>query len=135
MSYLGFFYRFTVSYIIVMALIGTVVGLLEFEMAGSLNTAVLAGIYYLWFYNYSNKNSRIVRGSEKWTLILLSLIGDIITNLILVTPAIILESVPIKFIVYGELIIIPLHTLLFFAMASVVKRQMLKQRPELSKIY
>jgi hypothetical protein len=133
MSILGFFARFSITYTLVMAAVGVVVGLLEIENATSLNTPILLGITYWCFYSYSNKNARIIEGGEKWKLIFSALAGDILATVLLGTPTMLANEVPVRFLFIGMAIVIPLHFLMFMAVNFGVKKQMLKQRPELAK--
>ncbi|WDE02500.1 ABZJ_00895 family protein [Thalassomonas actiniarum] len=133
MSILGFFTRFTIVYTLVMAATGITMGLLEVEKADSLNTPILMAIAYWFFYSYSNKNSRVIEGSEKWKLIFSALAGDVLASLLLGIPAMLANEVPVKFLLVGMAVIIPLHLLLFIAVNFGVKKQIVKQRPELAQ--
>ena len=133
MSTLGFFLRFTISYTLIMAAAGVTTGLLGFENASSLNTPILLGISYWCFYSYSSKNSRIIESAEKWKLVFLALAGDIITSILLGIPTMLANEVPIKFLFVGMAVIIPLHLLLFLGISYGVKKQIMKQRPELEQ--
>ncbi len=132
MSIFGFFMRFTIIYMLVMAATGIVMGILEVGNASNLNTPILLGISYWCFYSYTNKNSRIIEGNEKWKLIFLALAGDAFVSILLVTPTLIAADVPIKYMYIGLAVIIPFHLLLLMAVNYGVKKQILKQRPELS---
>ena len=133
MSILGFFVRFSITYTLIMAVTGVVVGLLEIDNATSLNTPILLGITYWCFYSYSNKNARIIDGGEKWKLIFSALAGDVLTSILLGIPTMLANEVPVKFLFVGMAIVIPLHFLMFIAVNFGVKKQMLKQRPELAQ--
>lgn len=73
MSILRFFVYFTVTYTLAMAALGVVSGIAGIENASSMNIPVLLVIAFWAFYSYSNKNARIVAGSEKWKLIFVAL--------------------------------------------------------------
>ncbi len=133
MSILGFFARFTVVYTLIMAAVGIMTGLLDIENASSLNTPILLGISYWCFYSYSNKNSRIIEGGEKWKLVFSAIAGDILASILLGAPTMLANEIPIKFLFVGMLVIIPLHMLLFIAINYGVKKQIIKQRPELAE--
>lgn len=133
MTKFGFFTRFTLAYIVTMAIAGISMSLLGFEKTSSLNTPILLGISYWVFYSYMNKNERIAEGGEKWSLVFLALIGEIITTILLGIPTLLANEVPIKFLFIGLSIVIPLHLLLLVAVNYGVKKMMLKQRPELAK--
>ncbi|WP_281558113.1 ABZJ_00895 family protein [Thalassomonas sp. RHCl1] len=133
MSILGFFTRFTIVYTLVMAATGITMGLLEVEKADSLNTPILMAIAYWFFYSYSNKNARVIEGSEKWKLIFSALAGDVLASLLLGIPTMLASEVPVKFLFVGLAVIIPLHLLLFLAVNFGVKKQIVKQRPELAQ--
>lgn len=123
MSILGFFIRFTVSYTLIMAAAGVSMGLLGVEKASVLNTPILIGISYWCFYAYSKSNSKVIISNEKWKLISLAVLGDILASLILGTPTMLANDVPIKFLLVGMAFIIPLHIILFIAVNFVVKKQ------------
>lgn len=133
MSILGFFIRFTVVYTLIMAAAGITLGLLGVEKASNLNTPILLAISYWCFYSYSIKNSRIIEGGEKWKLVISALSGDILVSVLLGIPTMLVNEVPIKFLFVGLAVISPLHMLLFIAVNYGVKKQLLKQRPELVK--
>ena len=133
MGKLGFFTRFTLVYIVVMAIGGVTMGLLGVEKASSLNTPILLGVSYWCFYSYANKNAKIIEGNEKWSLIFLALLGDLITSTLLGIPTMLANEVPIKFLLIGLVIVLPLHLLLFVVVNYLVKKLIVKQRPELAK--
>ena len=133
MSKLGFFTRFTIIYIVIMAVAGASMSLLGVEKASSLNTPILLGISYWCFYSYTNKNARIIEGNEKWSLVFLALLGDLIATVLLGIPAMLANEVPVKFLLVGLGFVLPLHLLLFIAVNYGVKKQIIKQRPELVK--
>lgn len=133
MSKLGFFTRFTLLYIVVMAIAGVSMSLLGVEQASSLNIPILLGISYWCFYSYANKNAKIIERNEKWNLIFLALLGDLITSMLLGVPTMLANEVPIKFLLIGLVVVLPLHFLLFLAVNYGVKKQIVKQRPELAK--
>lgn len=133
MNTLGFFIRFTVIYTVVMAAAGITLGMLGIEKSSGLNTPILIGISYWFFYSYSNKNSRTIEGSEKWKLILFALFGDVLTNILLGTPTMLANEIPLKFLFVGMAIIIPLHFLLLVIVNYGVRKQIIKQRPELAQ--
>ena len=108
-------------------------GLLEIENASSLNTPILLGISYWCFYSYTNKNERIIEGSEMWGLVFLALLGDILASTLLGVPAMLANEVPLRFLLVGMAIILPLHLLLFVAVNYGVKKQVVKQHPEFAK--
>jgi hypothetical protein len=132
MSILSFFIRFTASYALIMAIVGITMGMLEVESASSLNTPVLFAIGFWCFYSYANKNSRIVAGNEKWKLIFTALAGDVLASTLLAIPTAIANKIPLEFILIGMAIVTPLHLLVFLAVNYVVKKQMLKLKPELA---
>ncbi|WP_139342904.1 ABZJ_00895 family protein [Vibrio gazogenes] len=132
MTKVGFFIRFTVTYIVIIAIAGVSASLLGMENASNLNTPILFGISYWVFYSYTNKNQRIIEKQEKWHLILLALLGDVITTILLGTPTMLANHIPLHFLLVGLLISIPLHFLLFLAVNFGVKKMMLKQNPKLS---
>lgn len=131
MSILGFFIRFSIIYTLVMAAAGITMSLLGVEKASSLNAPILLVISYWCFYSYSNKNSRIIEGSEKWKLIFSAIAGDVLVSLLLGVPTMLANEVPVKFLFVGMAVVIPLHLLMFIAVNYFVKKQLLKQRPEL----
>ena len=133
MSNLVFFIRFSITYMLVMAVAGISLGLLDIENASSINTPILLGIAYWCFYSYSNKNSRVIEGSEKWKLIFIALAGDVLVSILLGTPTMLANEAPIIFMFIGMAIVLPLHLLLFIAVNFCVKKQISKQRPELIK--
>ncbi|QMV14000.1 hypothetical protein Vspart_01248 [Vibrio spartinae] len=132
MTKIGFFIRFTAAYIVVMAIAGVAAGFLGMENASSLNTPILFGISYWIFYTYTNKNERLIESREKWHLILLALLGDVITTILLGIPTMLVSHIPLNFLLIGFLITIPLHFLLFLAVNFGVKKMMLKQNPKLA---
>ena len=132
MSMFGFFIRFTLVYTVVMVAAGVLMALLDVEKASILNTPILLGVSYWCFYSYSLKNSRVIAGGEKWLLILLALAGDVLSSALLGVPAMLAEDVPIKYLLIGMAVIIPLHLLLFLAVNFGVKKLMLKQYPDLA---
>lgn len=133
MSILSFFTRFTIVYTLVMAIAGIVLGLLEVESASSINTPILFAIAFWCFYSYSNKNARIIEGKEKWKLIFSALAGDLIASILFATPTAIVNEIPLNYLLIGMAITIPLHLLVFLAVNYVVKKQILKQLPELGE--
>ncbi|MDW6092594.1 ABZJ_00895 family protein [Vibrio rhizosphaerae] len=134
MTKIGFFIRFTVAYTVVMALAGLFAGFLEMEEhASSLNAPILLGVSYWVFYTYTNKNGRLVEKREKWHLMGLALLGDVIATLLLGTPTMLANGLPIQYLVIGLLIAIPLHLLLFLFINYCVKKSIIKQRPELAE--
>ncbi len=133
MSILGFFTRFTFVYTLVMAVAGITMALLGVEKTSSLNTPILLGISFWCFYSYSTKNSRIIEGSEKWKLVFSALAGDVLASVLLGVPTMLANEVPIKFLLIGMAVIIPLHALLFLAVNYCVKKHLLKKRPELAQ--
>lgn len=133
MSKIHFFMRFTITYAVVMAAAGLTVGVLGIENTTSIETSILFGTSYWCIYSYMNKNKKIVDGNEKWSLILLLILGDVITSIALAIPTMIADEISIKFLFIGMAIIIPLHGLLFVAVNYGVKKQMIKQQPELAQ--
>lgn len=131
MSKLGFFIRFTVSYTLLLAAAGIVISLMGLGTASSLNAPILMGIAYWCFYSFSTKNARIIGDDEKWKLIFLALSGDILVSVLLGTPTVMANDVPITFLFVGVAIIAPLHFLLLLLVSYAVKKALIKQRPEL----
>jgi hypothetical protein len=133
MSIFSFFLRFTIAYTLIMAGVGVTAGLIGFEEASSLNTPILLGISYWCFYSYSNKNSRIIEGSEKWKLVFSALTGDILTSILLGIPTMLANEIPVNVLFVGMMIVIPMHLLLFVVVNYGVKKQVIKQRSELEQ--
>jgi hypothetical protein len=129
-SITGFFLRFTISYTILMAATGVTLGMLGISHAGNVNAPILAIIAYWFFLSYSKKNQRIMDGPEKWKLIWAAVAGDVFTSILLGTPTMIANGVPIQFLFIGMVFVIPLHLVLLVAVSYGVKRQLMKQRPE-----
>lgn len=131
MSKIHFFIRFTIA--AVMAAAGLTVVILGIENTNRIETSILLSTSYWCLYSYMNKNKNIVAGNKKWSLVLLLIIGDVITNIALGIPTMIADEIPIKFLFIGMAITIPLHGLLFVAVNYGVKKQMIKQQPELAQ--
>lgn len=131
MSKLGFFIRFTVSYTLLLAAAGIVISLMGLGTASSLNAPILMGIAYWCFYSFATKNARMIGDDEKWKLIFLALAGDILVSVLLGTPTVMANDVPITFLFVGVAIIPPLHFLLLLLVSYAVKKSLIKQRPEL----
>jgi hypothetical protein len=132
MSILSFFIRFTVAYTLLMAAVGIAAGVFEIENASHFNTPVLFAISFWCFYSYSDKNERIIEGSEKWKLIFSALAGDTLGSALLVTPTVILGEIPLEYLLIGMAIAIPLHFLILLAVSHFAKKQVLKLKPELA---
>ncbi|MBT1064303.1 ABZJ_00895 family protein [Bowmanella sp. Y26] len=124
-----FFLRFTLSYTLVMASVGFFSVLIEMENPSLLNTPILMGIAYWCFYSYSIKNARIVQGKEKWRLVLLATLGDLLASIVLATPTALVAEIPFTWLLMGFAIVIPLHLLIFIGTAFFVKRQLVKLQP------
>lgn len=133
MSNLAFFIRFSITYMLIMAVAGITLGLLQVENASSINTPIFLALSYWFFYSYSNKNSRIIQTSEKWKLICLALAGDFIVSILLGIPTMLANEIPLEYLLIGMAIVMPMHFLLLIAVNFGVKKQILKQRPELMK--
>lgn len=133
MSIFRFFIYFTVLYTVAMAAVGLVSGIAGIENPSNLNTPVLLAIAFWVFYSYSDKNSRLVAGSEKWKLVFVALAGDVLGSCLLVIPLVILEEIPLLMLFFGMLIVIPLHLLLLVLVNSFVGKYLLKKRPELAQ--
>ncbi|MEP1551995.1 MAG: ABZJ_00895 family protein [Paraglaciecola sp.] len=84
----------TIVYTLVMAL----VGVLEFKRGSRLNVPVLFGIAYWCFYSYSNKNSRVIVGREKWKLVFYAIAADVLASILLEVPTLLANEVPSKFL-------------------------------------
>jgi len=132
MSILSFFTRFTVVYTLLMAAVGIVAGVFEVESASHANTPILFAIAFWCFYSYSDKNGRIIVGNEKWKLIFAALAGDIIGTTLLAIPTVMLNEIPLNYLLMGMAIVIPLHFLIFLAVNHFAKKQILKLKPELA---
>lgn len=126
MSIKALFFRFTIVYLLVMAVAGVVAGTLEMENPSTLNTPILIAITYWCFYSYSIKNKRIISAKAKWIIIWLLLAGDLLVSIILATPMVILTDLSISALAIGMGIVLPLHLLLFIAFEYMVRKQLLK---------
>ena len=134
MSIFGFFLRFTLSYIVIMAVVGIIIGHLGVKSATSLNIPILLGITFWCFYSYSTKNSRLIEGGEKWKLVLTAIAGDILATIILGTPTMLATGTPIKYLLIGMVITLPLHALLFIAVSYGVKKNLVKNHPDFAEL-
>jgi hypothetical protein len=132
MSILSFFIRFTVVYTLLMAAVGIAAGFFEIESASSVNTPILVAIAFWCFYSYSDKNGRVIEGNEKWKLIFSALAGDIIGTTLLATPTVMLNEIPLEYLLMGMAIVVPLHFLIFLAVNYFAKKQILKLQPKLA---
>ncbi|WP_347331740.1 ABZJ_00895 family protein [Marinimicrobium locisalis] len=130
MSKIGFFIRFTLTYALVMAAAGITISILEVKSASSLNTVLLMAVAYWFFYSFSTKNSRIIEGNEKWSLIFLALAGDVLTSVVLGVPAMLANDLPLGYFLIGLAIITPLHFLVLVVVSFGVKRILTKHHPD-----
>jgi len=134
MSIFGFFLRFTLSYIVVMTIVGMIIDFLGIRSASSLNIPILLGIAFWCFYTYSTKNSRLIEGSEKWKLIISAIAADIVATIVLGVPFMLANELSIKFLFIGMVITVPLHALLFIAVSYGVKKNLVKNHPDFAKL-
>ncbi|MBL4608386.1 MAG: ABZJ_00895 family protein [Pseudomonadales bacterium] len=127
MSIKSIFFRFTAVYALSMIVIGFVVSFLELENASSFNTPILIVIAFWCFTSYSKSNKRISSSKEKWKIIWLFLLGDILVSVLLATPLIITSEVPLRFFLIGFAIAMPLHLIMLMGVDFIVRKQLTKQ--------
>lgn len=133
MSTSDFLKRFTIVYAVVMTVISFILWLINQHDAGSFNAPVLLISSFLCFYVYSNKNSRILEGREKWTLIFIAIAVDFVANILFGIMAMTGENGSAGSFIVNVLITVPLNIALLIAVSFGVKKQLLNQRPELDK--
>ena len=133
MSTSDFLKRFTIVYAVVMTVISFILWLINQHDAGSFNAPVLLISSFLCFYVYSNKNSRILEGREKWTLIFMAIAVDFVANILFGIMTMTGENGSAGLFNRELLITVPLSIALLIAVSFGVKKQLLNQRPELDK--
>lgn len=134
MSIFRFFIYFTVLYTVGLAAVGIVSGIIDMKNPSVLNTPVLLATAFWVFYTCGDKNSRIVMGSEKWKLVSVALLGNVLSTCLLATPLFISGDFTLLMLLFGMIVIIPLHLLMLLFVNAFAGKYLLKSRPELAGI-